>query len=170
MELTNLSGSPVIGVSIDWSVTGPPVEKMIRSSEHFRKYSPITAHGMYQMANGQGVEITVEAHDHSEIPYVADSTVPVDIPGGIWNNFFLRMIATKERPPDNSPTPFIKTTEPVAVAVLKYNQSNQTYNRIFHIRALVIVIPDTALLTALGTNGEFVGEIGKVDICAPVPR
>jgi hypothetical protein len=164
MELKNLSGSPVTGVSIEWSVAGPPIEKVVRSSEHFRKYVPIVDHGMYWMDNGEGVGIPVEDRDHSDIPYVADSTVPVDIPGGIWDNFFLRMVATVERPADNSPPPPIKTFEPVATAVLKYHQSNQIYIRTFQIKALVFVIPNGALLAALGTNGDFVGEIGKVDV------
>jgi hypothetical protein len=150
MELKNLSGSPVTGVSIDWSVIGPPIENVIRSSEHFRKYNPMADHGMYRMDNGEGVGIPVEDHDHSDIPYVADSAVPIDIPGGIWHNFFLRMVATVERPVDNSSQPPLKTTQPVATAVLKYHQSNQTYTRTFQIKAVLFVIPNSALIGALG--------------------
>jgi hypothetical protein len=164
MELKNLSSSPVTGVTIDWSVAGPPIEKVIRSSDHFKKYSPIFDHGMYWMDNGQGVGIPAESHDHSDIPYVANAPVPVDIPSSIWFNFFLRMIATKERPPDNSRTPPIKTTEPVAMAVLKYRQSNETYIRTFHVKALMNVLPDSALLVSFGADGAVTGEVGQVDV------
>jgi hypothetical protein len=150
LELKNLSGSPVAGVSIDWSVSGPPIEKVINSSEHFKKYKPILDQGMYTMDNGEGVGIPVENHEHTDIPYVADSTVPIDIPGGIWYNFFLRMIATKERPPDNSRTASVKTTEPLAVAVLKYHQSNRVYRRTFQIKALMFVLSNSVLIGALG--------------------
>jgi hypothetical protein len=164
MELKNLSGNPVVGVSIDWSVSGAPIEQVVRSSEHFKKYPPIAEQGMYDMDNGNGVGIPVDDHVHSDISYAADESVPVDIPGGIWDNFYLRMIATKDRPPDNAPPIHtIQKGEPVAKAVLTYHQANKTYTRIFQIKALVFVIPNSALLAYFGANGALVGQIGQVD-------
>ncbi len=148
ISIKNLSSRPVVGISVDWLISGTPIDFLFVASEHTKPYGPTIEGGVFTLRgpNGGGFGVPVADRDVTNVPFISGlDSAETEFSSAVWWSFIFRLIATKQRPPTNNvPSGFIKTYGPNIVATVKYSQSNIQYTRAFRIEPMVHAVSDTA--------------------------